>query len=81
VLSTENYFVAGFIVLVTLFSLSQIFRGALYGKIISPSTGMRTKQRHVSPFGFWASFTYYVVWVFGAAWTAVVIFLDHRLPF
>ncbi len=81
-LSTEQYFIAGFIALVTLFSLSQIIRAIIYGRITTPSSGMRTKERTARPLGFWLSLVYYIVWVTGASWTIIAYFISGgRLPF
>lgn len=55
--------VAIFAVGVALFSLTQIVRGLTTGHIFSISSWTPTRDRKLHPFGFWSSFSYYVIWV------------------
>jgi len=67
-----GYFTLAFIALVDVFAIVQLVRAIRYNRITTPSSGLRTKDRHAQPFGFWASVTYYVVWLLGSVYAAVV---------
>ena len=78
----EQLFVGGFVALVTLLAVSQVIRGFVSGKVLAPSSSMRTKDRVANPFGFWASMVYYIIWILGAIWMAVAYVTGGgRLPF
>ncbi len=71
-----------FVVLVALFSLSQIIYGFGQGKILSPSWMFPTKSRRSDPVGFWGSLIYYSLWVAGTLWVILTYFLSGgHLPF
>ena len=78
----EQLFVGGFIALITLLAVSQVIRGFVTGKVLAPSSSMRTKDRLANPFGFWASMVYYIIWILGAIWAAFAYLpKDLGLPF
>lgn len=79
--AVKFYGIATFIALVTIFSISQVFRGVMTGRITSPSTLLPTRNRTQHPIRFWMSMTYYVVWILGAVYAVVTYFVTGgRLP-
>ncbi len=67
-----GYLGLAFVGLVDIFAVVQIIRAVRYNRITAPSSGLRTKDRFVQPLGFWMSVSYYVIWLLGSAYGAVV---------
>ena len=81
-LPPEQLFTGAFIALITLLAVSQVIRGFVTGKVLAPSSSMRTKDRVANPFGFWASMVYYIIWILGAIWVVFAyLSKDLHLPF